>query len=164
MYILGIDPGYDRIGIAILEKESGKEILVFSFCFQSDKNLDINERIDSCIVFLKEIIGRYHPTELAIENLFFTNNQKTAMRVSEARGAIINLAKQQGLSVHEYTPLQIKQAVTGYGKSDKKQVAHMVTHLVKLEPRKYIDDEIDAVAVALTHSASRIIKNLSAGL
>jgi crossover junction endodeoxyribonuclease RuvC len=164
MYILGIDPGYDRIGIAILEKELGKETLVFSFCFQSDKKMDINERIDSCIVYLQKIIQQYHPTELAIENLFFTNNQKTAMRVSEARGAIINLAKQQGLSVHEYTPLQIKQAITGYGRADKKQIAHMITHLIRLEPRKYIDDEIDAIAVALAHSASRIIKNLSTGL
>jgi crossover junction endodeoxyribonuclease RuvC len=164
MYILGIDPGYDRIGIAILEKKDSKETLIFSECFQTDKKLEINNRIDSIVSRLDEIMTTYHPTELAIENLFFTNNQKTAMRVAESRGAIISKAQQSGLLVAEYTPLQIKQAITGYGRADKKQIAHMITHLVRLEPRKYIDDEIDAIAVALAHSASRIIKNLSIGL
>jgi len=160
MNIIGIDPGYDRVGIAVLEKNGGKETLLYSSCFQTSKDADVNDRINDFINELQKIIKEYSAAELSIENLFFQNNQKTAMRVAESRGAIINTAKQAGLTVHEYTPLQIKQAVTGYGRADKGQVHTMVKQLVTLEDRKYIDDEIDAIATALTHSASRKILSL----
>lgn len=160
MHIIGIDPGYDRIGVAIIEKDGSKETLVYSDCFQTPKDLEISERINLFINELTELIQKYSVEELAIENLFFNQNKTTAMRVAEARGAMISSAKQCGLIVAEYNPLQIKQAVTGYGKADKKQVHTMVQQLVKLEDRKYIDDEIDAIAVALTHSASRTMHAL----
>lgn len=160
MIILGIDPGYERVGIAILAKENGKEKLLYSYCFKTKKELDINDRILLITQELQKLIQEYHIEILAIENLFFQNNQKTAMRVAESRGAIIGIAKQMGLAVYEYTPLQIKQAVTGYGKADKSQVQFMVTKLIQLEKRKYIDDEIDAIAVALTHSASHVLRSL----
>jgi len=160
MNILGIDPGYDRIGVAILNKDKNLETLLYSDCFQTPKELDVPDRINLFITELDRLIQEYSVTELAIENLFFQNNQKTAMRVAEARGAMISTAKQSGLSVFEYTPLQIKQAVTGYGRANKEQVQTMVKQLVKLEDRKYIDDEIDAIATALTHSASRKLLSL----
>jgi len=160
MNILGIDPGYDRIGVAILNKDKNLETLLYSDCFQTPKELDVPDRINLFITELDRLIQEYSVTELAIENLFFQNNQKTAMRVAEARGAMISTAKQSGLSVFEYTPLQIKQAVTGYGRANKEQVQTMVKQLVRLEDRKYIDDEIDAIATALTHSASRKLLSL----
>ena len=160
MNILGIDPGYDRIGVAIVNKEGGSETLVYSDCFQTSKELEIPERINEFITEMARLIQEYNITELGIENLFFNQNKTTAMRVAEARGAMISTAQQSGLLVAEYTPLQIKQAVAGYGKADKKQVHTMVQQLVRLEDRKYIDDEIDAIAVALTHSASRAMTSL----
>ncbi len=133
MNILGIDPGYDRIGVAILNKDKNLETLLYSDCFQTPKELDVPDRINLFITELDRLIQEYSVTELAIENLFFQNNQKTAMRVAEARGAMISTAKQSGLSVFEYTPLQIKQAVTGYGRANKEQVQTMVKQLVNLK-------------------------------
>lgn len=161
MKILGIDPGYDRIGVAIIEKDGSNETLVYSDCFQTPKDLEVSERINLFITELTKLFTEHAIEEFAIENLFFNQNKTTAMRVAEARGAMISTAKQSGLIVAEYTPLQIKQAVTGYGKADKNQVHTMIKQLVKLDDRKYIDDEIDAIAVALTHSASRIFTNLN---
>lgn len=160
MIILGIDPGYDRVGAAVLEKDGSRETLLYSTCIQTSKDDEVNDRINVVINDLQHIANRYNIDNLAIENLFFNKNQKTAMRVAEARGAIINTAQQLGLSVYEYTPLQIKQAVTGYGKANKDQVQMMIDQLVQLDDRKYIDDEIDAIAVALTHSASVKIRSL----
>lgn len=160
MIIIGIDPGYDRIGISVLQKENNTETLLFSECFQTGKDDDVNLRINATVNEMQSIIKKYQVDELAIENLFFNNNQKTAMRVAESRGAIISSAIQLGLTVYEYTPLQIKQAVTGYGKADKGQVHTIVKQLIALENKKYIDDEIDAIAVALTHSASRALLKL----
>lgn len=160
MNILGIDPGYDRIGVAVIEKKEGNETLLYSDCFQTSKELAIPERINEFITEMSRLIQKYNIKELGIENLFFNQNKTTAMRVAEARGAMISTAQQAGLLVGEYTPLQIKQAVTGYGKADKGQVHTMVKQLVKLQDRKYIDDEIDAIAVALTHSASRALLSL----
>jgi len=160
MIILGIDPGYERVGFAILAKESRTEKLLFSECFKTPKELDINDRILLISQELQKLTQEYPVEILAIENLFFQNNQKTAMRVAEARGAIITTAKQLGLAVYEYTPLQIKQAITGYGKADKSQVHMMVKKLIALPKKNYIDDEIDAIAITLTHSASHVMRSL----
>ncbi len=154
--ILGIDPGYDRVGICILEKISNTESkILFSTCLESDRKKEINERI---FIFGKEIeniIKKYNPTELAIEKLFFTTNQKTVMGVSEARGAIIYLSQIHKLKIFEYTPLQIKIALTGYGKADKNQVYFMLKNIFKFNGNiKKIDDEYDAVAIAYTHFIS----------
>jgi crossover junction endodeoxyribonuclease RuvC len=155
MRVLGIDPGYERLGIAILEKDSKKETLVYSGCFQTTKDIDFNKRLFLISTEVSRIISEFKPNTLAIENLFFNKNQKTVMRVSEVRGAIINLCLSKGLGVREFTPLQIKVAVTGYGRSDKKQVIDMVKNLIKIEERVRTDDEFDAIAIGLTFFATK---------
>jgi crossover junction endodeoxyribonuclease RuvC len=155
--ILGIDPGYDRLGVCVLEKVSNSECrLLYSECLESDRKKEINERIFIFGKELEKIIKKYKPVELAIEKLFFTNNQKTVMGVSETRGAIIYLSQKLNLKVNEYTPLQIKIALTGYGKADKDQVYFMLNNILKLDTKKdkKLDDEYDAIAVAYTHSIS----------
>ncbi len=148
--VLGIDPGYDRLGVAVVEKTSGQEQVLFSTCLTSDKKAALPERYLSLGQELEQIIKREQPDTLAIEKLFFTTNQKTASQISEIRGLIIYLAAQARLNIVEYTPLQIKSTITGYGKADKNQVIEMVKRLVKLDDTKRLDDEYDAIAVALT--------------
>lgn len=154
MKIIGIDPGFERVGIAIIEKEpKQKELLVYSECFKTDSKLPFYERILLIGNKIEEIIKKYNPEKMAIEKLFFTNNQKTAMGVSEARGVIIYTGIKNGLDIHEYTPPEIKIAVTGYGKSDKSAVMSMVPKLIKIEKEIKSDDELDAIAIGLTCSA-----------
>lgn len=151
MRILGIDPGYDRVGIAVIEKEKrGKEVLLHSECLQTSSKEDFYTRLGHVGKKLSGILEEYCPDALAIETLFITKNQKTAMRVAEARGVIIHEAIRMNVPVFEYTPLQIKIAVTGHGGSDKGQVAKMIPLLVHIESKKTHDDEYDAIAVALT--------------
>jgi len=152
--ILAIDPGYGRVGVALMEKADGADRVLYSGCIETSSKDELPERLLKITSGVEELIKRWQPETLAIEKLFFNTNQKTAMAVSEARGAIINTAKQAGLSIAEYTPLQIKIAVTGYGKADKRQVTEMVTKLVKLDVRTRLDDEYDAIATGLTHLAT----------
>ena len=154
MRILGIDPGYERLGLAIVEGGKTKEVLLYSNCFKTSAKINFEERLLSLGHKIEETIKKFKPSHLAIENLFLSNNQKTAMRVSETRGAIIYIAKKSGLEIHEYTPLQIKNAIIGYGKAEKRQVALMLSKLIKIPERKRLDDEYDAIAIALTASAS----------
>lgn len=150
MRIISIDPGYERLGIAVLEKGNGKEELIFSECFITSTKEKHEDRLRLIGEEIEKVIKKYEPEAMGIETLFFKTNAKTAMKVSEARGVIMYEAAKNGLKVLEYTPLQIKVAVTGYGKSDKEQVTEMVKRLIKItKPIKY-DDEYDAVAVGLT--------------
>ena len=154
--ILGIDPGYDRFGIAIIEKPArGKEVLLYSDCFQTSAKDTIYERFGQIGAEMNRVIIKFKPDALALETLFISKNQKTAMRVSEARGIIIYEAIRAEVPVFEYTPLQIKVAVTSDGKSDKERVIKMVQILVEMPKKITRDDEYDAIAVALTHSAYR---------
>lgn len=156
MRILGIDPGFERLGIAILEKPSfakasqGREKVIYSECFKTSAKLDFPERLTLIGGEVKKIIKKYKPEVLAIETLFMNTNQKTAMRVAEARGVILYEAAQTGLEIFEATPPQIKLATTGYGHSDKAQILKMVRMLVDIDKSKKSDDELDAVAIALT--------------
>lgn len=151
MRILGIDPGYERLGIAIIEKDANKkEVVVFSECFKTNPKLSFEERVFLIGERIVEIIKKYKPKTLAIETLFLTSNHKTVMRVAETRGVIIYEAKKAGLNIFEVSPPEIKTAVAGYGKADKKQVMKMVKLLVKIENGKTSDDELDAIAIALT--------------
>lgn len=155
MKIISIDPGFDRIGISILEKKnhSAKEEIIYSNCFTTPKNLKLYERIFLVGKELHDVITEFKPDALAIETLFMTKNQKTVMGVSEARGVIIYEGARANIPVYEYTPMQIKIAVTGYGRATKEQVHSMVEKLITIEGRTYIDDEIDAIAVGLTFFA-----------
>jgi crossover junction endodeoxyribonuclease RuvC len=153
MKILAVDPGYEKIGIAILEKNSGKEELVFSECFKTSRKISPQERLLSLGQEVMRVIEEYHPSALSIEKLFFEVNQKTAMLVSEARGVIIYEAVKAGLKIEEFTPLQVKVAVTSYGKSSKNQVKYMVDRLIKIKKSIKEDDEYDAIALGLTYFA-----------
>lgn len=158
--ILGIDPGYDRCGVAIISGTITKPRLVFSCCIETNKNRSFSERIEFIYKTLLKIISEYQPSELSIEDLFFKANQKTGIKVAEARGVCLLAAQQSKLRLGEYTPMQIKTYLTSYGKSDKKQVYFVVEKILKLnlkdplvkkEWSKKVDDEIDAIAIALTH-------------
>ncbi|HEY4496180.1 MAG TPA: crossover junction endodeoxyribonuclease RuvC [Candidatus Paceibacterota bacterium] len=164
MRIIAIDPGYERVGIAILEDATTPKI-IFSCCFKTSVSLPHQERLAAISGEIKKVIGKYQPEELVIEKLFFNINQKTAFKVAEARGVILSIGAEAGLVVAEYTPLQVKIAVTGYGRGDKKQVIDMVSKLAVFPnpaksqgDRGASDDEMDAVAIGLTHLACR--KNL----
>jgi crossover junction endodeoxyribonuclease RuvC len=158
MRILGIDPGYDRLGIAILEKTlDGKTSVLFSECFTTDRKDEHFMRLRAICERVGHVIHEWAPELLAIEMLYFSKNQKTALQVAEARGALLAICASHGLSVREFQPAEIKIAMTGYGKADKRAVFDMVTRLIKLPHETTSDDEIDAIAVALTASITKIL-------
>ena len=150
--ILGIDPGYERLGIAVLEKDKqgDRERVLFSECFKTSAKFEFSERLNLIGEEVKKIIKKYKPEILSIETLFLNTNQKTVMRVAEARGVVIYEAAQAGLKIFEASPPQIKIATTGYGKSDKTQIIKMIKMLVKIDNSKTSDDELDAIAIAIT--------------
>lgn len=150
MRILGIDPGVERVGIAVVDKVAGKERYVFSECFKTSSKLAHAERLALIGAEVARVVLEHAPEALSIEKLFFEKNTTTAMYVAEARGVIMYECARQGLKAYEYTPMEIKVAVTGYGKSDKTAIMQMVPRLLKLPERKMIDDEVDAIACALT--------------
>lgn len=163
--ILGIDPGFDRLGVCILDKEGSKEKLVFSTCIVTNKKESFERRLIALGDELEKIILLYKPDELAIETLFFTTNQKTIITVAEVRGICIYLAYKNKAALFEYSPPQIKLAIAGHGKATKEDIAIMVPKILKLPPLiKKLDDEIDAIAIALTHSANRKNKLILQGL
>jgi len=155
MKVLAVDPGYERLGVAILEKPPHqKETLLFSDCIQTDKKHDHPERLFQIKTGLEKVIAEYKPEFLAIEKLFFSKNQKTAMLVAEARGTILSTAVSCGLNVQEYTPNAIKVAVTGYGKSDKKTIIQFLPKIIKIDKKIKFDDEFDAIATGITFFAT----------
>lgn len=153
MKVLAIDPGYERCGVAVLEKETGKDVLLYSDCIQTSKELPFPERLGIVADECSHIIGEYGPDAFAIEKVFFNANKKTAMAVSEVRGSLITIAQQANIAVSEYTPGEIKVAVTGYGNADKKQVTAMVEKLIRIDKEIRFDDEYDAIAIGITHLA-----------
>lgn len=150
MKVLAIDPGYERLGIAILEKQKGKDALLHSECFQTDKKEDHSKRLFLIYSKLKKIIEEYSVNTCAIETLFFSSNVKTALKVAELRGVILVLCEIYGLKLHEFSPQAIKIGVTGYGKSDKNAVVKMIPLLLKINKKIKYDDEYDAIAVGIT--------------
>jgi len=150
MKVLAVDPGYDRLGVAVIEKQDGKEVLLYSSCVETDKGSELNERLLYLGREFQKLLDTYSPDAVGVETLFFNKNVKTAIGVAQARGIIIYLAKNAGCKVFEYGPQEIKIAVTGYGKSDKNAVIDMVKRLVSNVPGKALDDEYDAIAVGIT--------------
>lgn len=153
MRVLAIDPGYGRCGVAVVERIAGKEELLHSDCIETSPQDDFIERLavvaDACARLMEE----YTPDAFALEKLYFQKNQKTAMRVAEVRGALIETAARHETPVHEYTPGQVKSAVGGSGNADKRAVATMVRALLHVTKNIRHDDEYDAIAIALTHLA-----------
>lgn len=150
MRVIAVDPGYDRLGVAVLELQNGTEHLLYSCCIETDKKATLNERLFDLGEKFDLIIKEYKPDTLGIETLFFNSNQKTGIGVAAARGILIYLAQLANCVVYEFGPQEIKVAITGYGKSDKKAVIDMVGRLVPNAPIKALDDEYDAIAVGVT--------------
>jgi len=158
MRILAIDPGYERLGIAVLDKEAaGKEEYVYSGCFRTDAKKSSADRLLLIGNEVSRVIKKYAPEELILESLFLSNNQKTAMLVSCARGVLMYIAAKESIPVYEYSPPEIKLAVTGHGRSDKKQIMTMVDKLISIPKKIELDDEYDAIAIGLTHLAHKRI-------
>lgn len=151
--VISLDPGYDRLGIAVIERKIGeKEKVIFSDCIQTSKDDSFISRLAQVVDAFKKAILAYTPKYFAIETLFFSSNQKTAMRVAEVRGALLYCAKDSGLQILEINPMQIKQSITGDGRSDKAQMIKMIQLITGLQ-KKAKDDEYDAIATGLAFFA-----------
>ncbi|MDD6186851.1 MAG: crossover junction endodeoxyribonuclease RuvC [Oscillospiraceae bacterium] len=154
MRVIGIDPGYAIVGYGVLEYEKGKFYPVEYGAVTTDAHTDFQMRIKEIFLEVDRIIKRTRPEALAIEKLFYTTNQKTVMQVAQARGVILLAASLNDLPVYEYTPLQVKQSVTGYGKAVKKQVQEMTKNILRLDSIPKPDDTADALAMAICHGYS----------
>ena len=152
MTILGIDPGIATVGYGLIQYENGCFRTIATGAIETPAGIDVEDRIEMVYDDLCELIKMYSPTEMSIEELFFNTNQKTAIAVAEARGAILLAAKKNRLNIAEYTPIQVKLAVTGYGRAEKKQVQEMVKIILGLPkvPKPY--DAADALALAICHA------------
>lgn len=154
MRCLAFDPGFERLGVAVVEKVGGKETLLYSECVRTSTSLPFSERLHVLGKEVERLIAEWKPSIAALEHIFFEKNAKTAIGVAGVRGVLSYLAALHGLPLFEYTPLEVKVAITGYGKSDKSAVGAMVKRLVTIPPKKRLDDELDAIAIGLTCLAS----------
>lgn len=158
--VLGIDPGTAIVGYSVLELENGKYNLLDYGCVYTDKDLKMEHRLEKIYDKLDTIIKLYKPDEMAIEDLYFFKNQKTVIKVSQARGVINLVAVKNGLDISDYTPLQVKMGVCSYGRATKSQIQEMVKLLLNLDEIPKPDDAADAIAIAITHINSRNIPKL----
>lgn len=152
MRIIGIDPGTGILGFGVIEQRAGKLRLIDAGVIRTPVKQDDAVRLETIYDELSSIIDEAKPDIMSVEKLFFARNVTTAMTVAQARGVVLLAAKQHQLTIHEYTPLQIKQSVTGYGKADKKQVQEMVRVILGLNSVPKPDDAADAIAAAVTHA------------
>jgi len=152
--ILGIDPGIAIVGWGVVDYTGNKFTPIAYGSIQTPKELTTERRLERIYHELTDIIKTYHPQSMAVEELFFNTNQTTGIRVAEARGVILLAGQLCGLPIAEYTPLQVKQAVVGYGRAEKKQVITMVTMMLGLPKPPKPDDTADALALAITHAHS----------
>lgn len=150
MKVLAIDPGFGRCGVAVLVGSGSSATLLYSSCIETTNKIDFSARLLIVANEISRIIKEFEPETIAIEELYFTNNAKTALKIAEVRGMLIYLAVSSGVALIEYNPLAIKIALTGYGRATKEQVMKMVEKLVCLPPKKMLDDEYDAIALGLT--------------
>lgn len=153
MKVLAIDPGYGRCGVAVVEKDGGKERLIYSDCIETAGGDEFPERLAAVAAECARLLDEHVPDCMALEKLFFQKNQKTAMHVAEVRGALIQIAAERDIPVFEYGPGEVKSATTGSGRADKQQIAAMVRMLIKIEKPIRHDDEYDAIAIGITHLA-----------
>ncbi len=151
MRVLGIDPGYALMGWGVVEETGGRMKLVDYGCVETKAGVPMQHRLRTLQLGVRNLVNIYQPDDVAFEELFFARNVTTALMVGAARGAAIISATEYTENLYEYTPMQIKQAVTGYGKADKKQVQQMVKLLLGLQEVPRPDDAADAIACAITH-------------
>lgn len=152
MIILGIDPGYAIVGYGVLDYKNNHFSIVDYGAITTDAGIKFNRRLEIIYDELTEIIEKYRPQAMSVEKVFYNSNAKTVIDVSQARGVIMLAAEKQRLAVFEYTPLQVKQSVVGYGRADKKQVQEMVRRILNLEKVPKPDDTADALAMAICHA------------
>ena len=152
MRIIGIDPGTGILGFGIIEAAGGRAQLVDAGVIRTPVKEDDAVRLQTIFDELTDIIAETKPQEMAVEKLYFAQNVTTAMTVAQARGVVLLTGRQAGMTIFEYTPLQIKQALTGYGRAEKKQIQEMVRVILKLRAMPQPDDCADALACAITHS------------
>ncbi len=152
MIILGIDPGYAIVGYGIIEYKNNHFSVIHYGAITTDAGTPFNLRLEMIYDGLDELIKKFRPDAMSIEKLFYNNNAKTVIDVSQARGVIMLSAQKNGLPVFEYTPLQVKQSVVGYGRAEKKQVQEMTKRILCLEKVPKPDDTADALAIAICHA------------
>lgn len=155
MRILGIDPGTATVGWGVIDIEKGKTVAVAFGHISTSKDLAPEKRLSEIANDLTAIVEQYHPEEAAVEELFFYNNQKTVISVAQARGVILLTLENLCVSISGYTPLEVKQALTNYGRADKSQVQLMVQAILRLREIPKPDDAADALAIALCHASRR---------
>ena len=152
MIIFGIDPGYAIVGWGIIDYTANRFSVIDYGAVTTEAKTPFNERLEAIYDGVEDIIKRYKPSALAIEKLFYNTNAKTVIDVAQARGVINLAAVKNGVPIFEYTPLQVKQSVVGYGRAEKKQVQEMTRVILKLEKIPKPDDTADALAMAICHS------------
>lgn len=155
--ILGLDPGTATTGWGVIEEDRKQPLVVAFGCIETSKLKSDVERLKEISNDVSELIAKYQPDEVAIEELFFFKNLKTAIKVAQARGVLLLTACQSKVPIFEYTPLQVKQAITGYGRAEKNQIQIMVKSILKLTHMPKPDDAADALAIAICHQQSRMV-------
>lgn len=160
MIILGIDPGYAIVGVGVVEYIGNKFRTLEYNAITTPAGMPTVERLQKIYQEMNMYIDKYHPDAMAIEELFFNSNQKTAINVAQARGVLLVAAANRGIPINEYTPLQVKQSVTGYGRADKKQIQQMVKMMLGLNVIPKPDDAADALAIAICHAHSNKMNKL----
>lgn len=156
MKILGIDPGMAIVGYALIEVNNDKIELLTSGSIQTDKKLNDSKRLAEIYDDLSIIVEKYQPDCASVEQLFFFKNQKTVIPVAEARGVILTVLEKFNIPTYSYTPMEVKQVLTGYGRAEKKEVEQMVKLTLKSQKLPKLDDTIDAIAIAICHSRSSL--------
>ena len=152
MRIIGIDPGYAIVGFGVIEYEKNQFTTISYGAITTPAGIDFNRRLEIIYADTCQVLDSCKPDSLAIEKLYFQNNQKTAIDVAEARGVILLAAAQRHIEIHEYTPLEVKKSITGYGKAVKKQVQEMTRRVLHLNEIPKPDDTADALAIAVCHA------------
>ncbi len=160
MIVIGIDPGYAIVGIGVVEYNGNKFRPISYGAITTDAAMPTVDRLKRIYDEMTTLIDKYQPDAVAIEELFFNSNQKTAINVAQARGALLVAVKNKNIPIYEYTPLQVKQSVTGYGRADKTQVQQMVKMLLNLNVIPKPDDAADGLALAICHAHSSKINNM----
>lgn len=158
MLSMGIDPGIALTGYGIVQEDKGNLVLVTYGCIRTSKNEDTCQRLVKIYRTLGEVMKEYRPDSVAVEELFFNKNVRSAFQVGEARGVALLAAAHIGLEIFEYTPLQVKQSVVGYGRAAKNQIQEMVKMMLKVKNPIKPDDAADALALAICHCHSRVLK------
>jgi crossover junction endodeoxyribonuclease RuvC len=164
MLVLGLDPGTATTGYGLVEYVRGREKMISYGTIKTSAGMAMELRLLKIFRELNDILDKYHPDAVAIEELFHHKNAKTVITVAQSRGVLLMAVAQRGLELAEYTPLQVKQAVCGYGNAEKKQVQMMVQNILKMKETPKPDDAADALAIAICHLHSRRLSKLKDGV